>query len=305
MKWDACLLFKLLHRLHANPNSPWAAWKWVEIGGRSIDMVARAAPAGNHWTTLRKLIPLYGSISRVSVGDGRRASFWQDSWLPGGALAVSHHALYTHTTMPDATVAHVLLAGIDNALTPRLSTVAACELELLRPLLDSVSVTDEADSRSLHRCAGPHNSLSAAELYRLCRFGGELSAHASFVWDGWAPSRVKFFAWLLVQSRIQTRDNLLRKTIVDVEEAGCPLCAASIETASHLLLQCPAAARSGTPLGSLCLLLPTSMSRTSSGRRGGCRPKRPLPSFSLAAGTYGNSGMRKSSVARIHLSLAC
>ncbi|KAK1678260.1 hypothetical protein QYE76_039108 [Lolium multiflorum] len=240
---NSCLLVKLLHRLHANPDSPWAAWKWAEIGGRSIDVVTRAAPAGNHWTTLRNLIPLYRSISRVSVGDGRRASFWHDSWLPGGALAVSHHALYTHTTMPDATVVHVLLAGIDNALAPRFSTVVAHELELLHPLLDSVSIRDEADSRTLHRCAGPHNSLRAAELYRLYRFGGELSAHASFVWDGWAPSRVKFFAWLLVQSRIQTKDNLLRKTIVDVAEAGCTLCAASIETASHLLLHCPAAAR--------------------------------------------------------------
>jgi hypothetical protein len=211
--------------------------------------VARAAPAGNHWGTLRKLIPLYRSISFVSVGDGRRASFWHDSWLPGGALDASHHALYTHTTKPDATVAQVLQAGIDNALAPRLSTVAAHELELLRPLLDSVSIRDEPDSRSLHRCAGPQNSLRAAELYRLCHFGGEQSAHASFLWDGWAPSRVKFFAWLLVKSRIQTRDNLLRKTIVSVAEAGCPMCTASMETASHLILHCPAAEKFWVAVG--------------------------------------------------------
>jgi hypothetical protein len=34
---NACLLVKLLHRLHACPDSPWAAWKWAEIGDRSVD----------------------------------------------------------------------------------------------------------------------------------------------------------------------------------------------------------------------------------------------------------------------------
>jgi hypothetical protein len=95
---NACLLVKLLHRLHTLSDSPWAAWRWGEIGDGGIDQARRAAPTGNHWTTLSKMVPVYRSITRVSVGDGRRVSFWHDFWLPGGALEVSHHALFTHCT---------------------------------------------------------------------------------------------------------------------------------------------------------------------------------------------------------------
>jgi hypothetical protein len=47
--------------------------------------------------------------------------------------------------------------------------------------------------------AGLHTSA----LYKLCTFGGVLDRHCDFVWRNWAPSRVRFFAWLLVQGRIR------------------------------------------------------------------------------------------------------
>ena len=62
---------------------------------------------------------------------------------------------------------------------------------------------------------------------------------ASMIWEARAPSRVKFFCWLLVQRRVHTRDVLLRKHIVDAEDAGCPLCSAALETADHMLFSCP------------------------------------------------------------------
>nr|XP_045084568.1 30S ribosomal protein S12-like [Aegilops tauschii subsp. strangulata] len=39
---------------------------------------------------------------------------------------------------------------------------------------------------------------------------------------------VQFFGWLLVQDRIHTRSVLLRKHIITVAEAGCPLCTARL-----------------------------------------------------------------------------
>ncbi|XBI87430.1 hypothetical protein VPH35_025526 [Triticum aestivum] len=56
------------------------------------------------------------------------------------------------------------------------------------------------------------------------RFGGAAAGFAGFVWNSRAPSRVKFFCWLLVQRRIHTRDVLLKKHIVEPSGAGCPVC---------------------------------------------------------------------------------
>jgi hypothetical protein len=89
------------------------------------------------------------------LGDGRRVSFWHNSWLPNGVLAVSRRALFTHTTKPEATVAQVLLVGIDTILVPRISTAGARKRELLRPMIAAVTLRSEPDAHTLQRCAGP------------------------------------------------------------------------------------------------------------------------------------------------------
>lgn len=98
------------------------------------------------------------------------------------------------------------------------------------------------DERSLGLCRGPNGRLSSRSAYGLLRFGGIYTPVEPFLWGSTAPSRVKFFGWLLSLSRIHTRDVLLRKTIITVVEVGCPCCAAPLETVDHLFFQCGFAA---------------------------------------------------------------
>lgn len=95
----------------------------------------------------------------------------------------------------------------------------------------------------------PGNRLETGALYKLCSFGVVASTNASIIWDSHAPSRVKFFGWLLTLSRVHTRGVLLRKTIVEVAGTGCPLCDDPLETASHMALHCPVAARFWATVG--------------------------------------------------------
>ncbi|KAM0833856.1 hypothetical protein ACQ4PT_064007 [Festuca glaucescens] len=81
-----------------------------------------------------------------------------------------------------------------------------------------------------------------SNLYKLYRFGGVSSPNAEFIWGSRAPSRAKFFAWLLVQLKVHTRDVLPRKNIMSVGEAGCLLCDTELETLSHMAFHCPAVA---------------------------------------------------------------
>ncbi|KAK1698224.1 hypothetical protein QYE76_014921 [Lolium multiflorum] len=64
------------------------------------------------------------------------------------------------------------------------------------------------------------SSTSNSALYKLCTLGGEMKPHADFIWLGFSPSKVKFFIWLLVRGRIQSRSNLLRKKILDAADSG-------------------------------------------------------------------------------------
>jgi hypothetical protein len=107
---------------------------------------------------------------------------------------------------------------------------------------------------------------------------------------------MKFFTWLLVQSRIHTRDVLLRKTTIYAEEAGCPMCDEELETATHMLLHWPAVA----PFWAAVQvdIPPDLMSKSCTSSR--CRPPSPrtlpLPSFSCAADKFGSNLSSSSSV---------
>jgi uncharacterized paraquat-inducible protein A len=80
--------------------------------------------------------------------------------------------------------------------------------------------------------------LSTSALYKLCTFGGVLDVHHEFVWTNYAPLKVKIFGWLAVRCCVQCRSNLLRKGILAEGHSGCPICAAPLETTSHILFGC-------------------------------------------------------------------
>ncbi|CAM0882519.1 unnamed protein product [Alopecurus aequalis] len=157
--------------------------------------------------------------------------------------------LCSHTTAPRATVRAVLYAGLDSILAPRLSTTAARQRSELLHHLSLVHLSASPDIRALKLCSYANGNLVNAKLYRLMTMGGERSQHNAFIWRSCAPSKVKFFTWLLYQDRIQSRANLLRKTILEEEAAGCPIGAAPLEMAAHIMFQCPFAMQFWHDLG--------------------------------------------------------
>ena len=48
---------------------------------------------------------------------------------------------------------------------------------------------------------------------------------------------MKFFGWLMVQNRIQTRENMLKKNCLDND--SCEVCGSGVESAAHLIAGCP------------------------------------------------------------------
>jgi hypothetical protein len=85
-----------------------------------------------------------------------------------------------------------------------------------------ISLSEESNVQTLPRCKSRLCLLRSFELYRLWCFGGVEADFASFIRGSHALSRVKFFVWLLSLTRIQTRDMLLRKRILELSECGCP-----------------------------------------------------------------------------------
>ena len=230
---NTCLLLKLLHRLHQNTNSSWAAW--VRRHSSLADMHGEIT--GQHWTALRELLPVYRAITTVHLGDGRTTSFWFDVWHGEDPLADRFPALLSHCKRDNQTVAEVAMTGLHHVLETRLSNVAQDELEQIADIIAALAPTDTPDVR-LSPFADSRGKLHTSVLYKMLRSTQNTkNPLATFIWRNRAPPRVQFFAWLLVQERVQSREHLKRRHVLT--DAICEVCNSGEETAAHIVFHCP------------------------------------------------------------------
>lgn len=194
---NACLLIKLIHKLHHPGDSSWAAWARGRV--RLADL--QGDVAGPHWEAIRELLPAYRSISHVRVGNGEDTSFWLDRWLTSSTQADAFPSLHSHFTKGDASVHTVLNGDWRSMLQSRLSPQAEDELDQLRHLLHEVTLEATPDDR-ICVFAKHDGKLAAGMIYTASIRGEQKLPSFDFVWRNFAPPRVKFFAWLLVQDRI-------------------------------------------------------------------------------------------------------
>jgi hypothetical protein len=76
----------------------------------------------------------------------------------------------------------VLSAGIRATLIPRLNTSGYLQLPLLLDILASAApLSGGVDKRCLSRCSKKGGALDAAELYKLCTWGGVDAPYHNFV----------------------------------------------------------------------------------------------------------------------------
>ncbi|KAK1698077.1 hypothetical protein QYE76_014774 [Lolium multiflorum] len=80
-------------------------------------------------------------------------------------------------------------------------------------------------------------SYSAASAYRLQFLGSTDCPLVASIWDAWAPAKYRLFAWLIVQNRVLMADRLMARQWPN--SYFCPLCWRNLETAEHLLVECP------------------------------------------------------------------
>ncbi|CAN6226414.1 unnamed protein product [Urochloa humidicola] len=197
---------------------------------------------GSHWRDLEDLHPLYQAVTAYEVRNGQATSFWADRWLSAGRLKDTHPLLYSHTTKKHVSLACIKEDGLECILERRLSREAAEEYTKLQGILERVALLPGEDRR-YSPLAATDGALRAGPIYRalMATTGAPPVQFTKFVWQNRAPPRVQFFAWLLVQNRLQCRSNLVKKQVVDA--ATCPLCSHPDETCDHLILDCPFAAQ--------------------------------------------------------------
>jgi hypothetical protein len=159
-----------------------------------------------------------------------------DSWIGNKPLSIQFWALFSHVQQANVTVAESFTdIGWQLRFCHITSQRAERELYDLMNLIGDITLNGEPDSRSMR--FGPHKKFSVKACYYAMNFGGVSVLGNTDIWNSWAPNNCKFFTWLALHNRINTRERLYRKRIISY--STCPFGCQSDETLTHLLFSFP------------------------------------------------------------------
>lgn len=101
-------------------------------------------------------------------------------------------------------------------------------------LISTVQLTEEEDDMIWQFTSS--GVYSSQPLYKKnINFRGIGTVHVSAVWKLKIPPRVHFFLWLLINNKVLTRDDLVKRR--KVEDDTCLFCSEK-ESCNHLFFEC-------------------------------------------------------------------
>lgn len=184
------------------------------------------------------------------VGDGLMTSFWFETWIGDTPLMAQYPRLFQVSEQSNSKVGE-MGTWVDGEWVCDLKwrrNLFVWEAELLDDLmraLNSIQITDAQDIWFWKYDATRIFSVKSA--YSIVELASRVDVAPPEVpniilaklWKSWAPSKVIVFSWQLLQNRIPSRQNLLRRRVItDINNTFCVLCGNSIESVDHLFLTC-------------------------------------------------------------------
>jgi hypothetical protein len=195
---------------------------------------------GSVWKT-HATMTIWSSSTRsqkVTIGDGMKASFWNDPWVDGlspKCIAPSIFALSSKKSL------NVRDSIIDGAWVDHLDTSEGLSVQNLIEFTKLWSHTSlfhlHADTPdSIVWKLTSNGAYSCSSAYKAQFEGTICSCMDAIVWKASTPPKCKLFAWLIIQNRVWTADRLAKRGWPNGRV--CPLCRCHDEYANHLLFKC-------------------------------------------------------------------
>jgi hypothetical protein len=213
------------------------------------------------WKDLCKLGQINGhssvdwcsEIMVKKVGNGGGTRFWLDTWVGGGALALSFPRLFSISSQKDDLISNMGGWTSDgwvwNLRWRR--QLFTWEEELCTNLLNTIGGANFSSHDDVWYCEiGRDGVYRVKEGYDfLCQnflpglnINNDCCRVLKESWISLAPLKVVIFAWKLVLQRLPTRRNLVVRGLRDGgANPDCVWCPLVVETESHLFFTCPVA----------------------------------------------------------------
>ncbi|XP_066354714.1 cysteine-rich receptor-like protein kinase 10 [Miscanthus floridulus] len=139
------LLIRNLLNICFTPNNPSSWAQWVTRNACIASLTGNLV--GNHWDTMRSLLPIYRAITVVNLADGTTTSFWHDVWDGHDNLAERFPELLTLCQNNEITVKQAYDGELQRSLTARRSAQANEQLVQVTQIMTQHPLSDGRDQR--------------------------------------------------------------------------------------------------------------------------------------------------------------
>ncbi|WVZ96648.1 LOW QUALITY PROTEIN: hypothetical protein U9M48_042260, partial [Paspalum notatum var. saurae] len=145
---------------------------------------------------------LFSASTSVSIGDGKKAKFWHDSWLDGMAPRNLAPHLFDLVARKNKTP----LSSMEMAGSTR-NAIEIMEFVSLWAMIQDVHLQPKTLDSIVWKWT-PDGVFSIKSAYRAQFLGSYRHLNADFIWKAQAEPKRKLFSWILLQNKILIADNL-------------------------------------------------------------------------------------------------
>jgi hypothetical protein len=234
---NRALLLKNLDKFYNNHDIPWV--KLVKGAYYNNGTLPGGSVEGSFWwKTHLKLVDTFKGLAKCNLGNGKSSLFWQDNW-DDNCLMQSMPHLITYARNHLITVRDVLdTEFLEDLFHLPLSQQAYAEFLQMESICQTAreKLNDE-DSDKWSYIWGTNFSVKKA--YNSLIGYQEVQPHFGWIWNSSCQSKHKFFFWLLLHDRLNTRNLLKRKKMIlpsyDCVQINCHQ---QEEDITHLFWKC-------------------------------------------------------------------
>jgi len=181
---------------------------------------------------------LFNSSIIISLGDGAKTKFWHHGWLDDQAPKYLAPNLFRLLSRTNRTVQQELrnnnwMHKLARKIT---SPIHIEEFVSLWIRIQDVHLQQGIQDTITWRWTNDGN-YSTRSAYRIQFRGSLLHFGTDLIWKAHVENRCKIFAWILVQDKILTAQNLQKRGWPHQQQ--CVMCNGPLETSLHLCLICP------------------------------------------------------------------
>jgi len=163
------------------------------------------------WKDILRLNTLYRGVAKYVLGNGTTVLFWEDLWSPY-VLADSFPRFFSFATNSQVSVKDVMLApDLDSLFSLPLSQEAFLELQQLQLYLEEIPYN--ADNRNQCTFIWGNPIYTSSKFYKCVFSGFHAEQTFTWLWQTKCTLCLKFFAWLLIVDRLNTKDILRRRRL--------------------------------------------------------------------------------------------